>query len=102
MTNEERSLVDSFVACNLSFFIGHLSFCKSFSAFSADVRKNVAPASSRQTVRLTRKELSRPTCRRDVGATIFPHALRLCCAVFHARPVKTKDFMTVASGNTLL
>src|SRR5206468_11150346 len=24
------------------------------------------------------------------------------CAVFHARPVKTKDFMTVASGNTLL
>src|SRR5438132_6544073 len=26
MTNEERSFVDSFVACNLSFFIGHLSF----------------------------------------------------------------------------
>src|SRR6266516_6086739 len=104
MTNEERTFVDSFVACNLSFFIGHLScvICKSFSASSADVRKNVAPASRRQTVRLTRKELSRPTCRRDAGATNLPHALRHCCAVFHARPVKTKDFMTVASGNTLL
>src|SRR5947208_17017315 len=81
MTNEERSFVDSFVACNLSFLIGHLSsfvICKSFSAFSADVRKNVAPASRRHTVRLTRKELSRPTYRRDAGATTFPHALRHC------------------------
>src|SRR6266516_4773621 len=83
MTNEQRSFVDSFVACDLSFFIGHLSFviCKSFSSFSADVRKNVAPASSRQTVRLTRKELSRPTCLRDAGAAIFHHALRHCVSL---------------------
>src|SRR5437762_7243507 len=40
-------------------------------------RKNVAPASSRQTVLLTQKELSRLTCRRDAGSTILSHDLRL-------------------------
>src|SRR5437773_6296985 len=33
--------------------------------------RNVAPASSRQTVLLTQKELSRLNCRRDAGATIL-------------------------------
>src|SRR6266566_2574456 len=45
---------------------------------SVVVRKNVSPASSRQTVLLTQKELSRLTCRRDAGATILSHDLRLC------------------------
>src|SRR5438876_5875019 len=49
----------------------------SSSAASAVVRKNVAPASSRQTVLLTQKELSRLTCRRDAGATILSHDLCL-------------------------
>src|SRR5437667_4710424 len=44
---------------------------------SAVVRKNVAPASSRQTVLLTQRELSRLTCRRDAGATILSHDLCL-------------------------
>src|SRR5947209_10581667 len=72
--------------CHCSFFIGHLLFvgkilasCHGLpSAFSAVVRKNVAPASSRQTVLLTQKELSRLTCRRDAGATILSHDPRLC------------------------
>ena len=33
-------------------------------------------------VLLTQKELTRLTCRRDAGATIFPHVLRLCGDVF--------------------
>jgi len=53
-----------------------------FSANSAVVRKNVAPASSRQTVLLTQKELSRLTCRRDAGATILSHDPRLCGEIF--------------------
>src|SRR5437870_13191924 len=60
--------------------ICHWSFAKSLS--SAVVRKNVAPASSRQTVLLTQKELSRLTCRRDAGATILSHDQRLCGEIF--------------------
>src|SRR5207245_6481791 len=56
---------------------GEDSYSRATSALSAVVRKNVAPASSRQTVLLTQKELSRLTCRRDAGATILSHDL-LC------------------------
>src|SRR5204862_7819719 len=52
------------------------------SAISAVARKNVAPASSRQTVLLTQKGLSRLTCRRDAGATILSHDPCLCGEVF--------------------
>src|SRR5438552_18802549 len=65
------------VIFHLSLVICHFSFAKSVSAFSAVVRKNVAPASSRHTVLLTQKELSRLTCRRDAGATILSHDLPL-------------------------
>src|SRR5438128_12152843 len=73
------------VIFHLSLVICHFSFAKSFSAVSAVVRKNVAPASSRQTVLLTQKELSRLTCRRDAGATILSHDQRLCGEAFGSR-----------------
>src|SRR5437762_11644936 len=76
MTNDQEKSEVRTTNGHLSFFIFHLSFAKSLS--SAVVRKNVAPASSRQTVLLTQKELSRLTCRRDAGATILSHDLRLC------------------------
>src|SRR6266516_7531410 len=63
----------SLVICHFADAICHCSF-----AIYAVVRKNVAPASSRHTVLLTQKELSRLTCRRDAGATILSHDLRLC------------------------
>src|SRR5207249_10051680 len=66
----------------LSGYAGHAGSWKralpGTSPASAVVRKNVAPASSRQTVLLTQKQLSRLTCRRDAGATILSHDLRLC------------------------
>src|SRR5439155_18587755 len=62
----------SLVICHFADAICHCSF-----AISAVVRKNVAPASSRHTVLLTQKELSRLTCRRDAGATIISHDLCL-------------------------
>src|SRR6266487_1221129 len=62
----------SLVICHFADAICHCSF-----AISAVVRKNVAPASSRHTVLLTQKELSRLTCRRDAGATILSHDRRL-------------------------
>src|SRR5216117_509440 len=89
MTNRSQKSGQRKAICHFSFIIGHWSFAKSLA--SAVVRKNVAPASSRQTVLLTQKELSRLTCRRDAGATILSHDLRLCgkillaglgCAVF--------------------
>src|SRR5438876_8455809 len=76
MTNRSQKSGQRTAICHFSFIIGHWSFAKSLS--SAVVRKNVAPASSRQTVLLTQKELSRLTCRRDAGATILSHDLRLC------------------------
>src|SRR5216117_3301530 len=78
MTNRSQKSRQRTAICHFSFVIGHWSFGKSFSAVSAVVRKNVAPASSRQTVLLTQKELSRLTCRRDAGATILSHDQRLC------------------------
>src|SRR5213593_2939710 len=79
MTNRSQKSVQRTAICHFSLVICHLSlFAKSRSACSAVVRKNVAPASSRQTVLLTQKELSRLTCRRDAGATILSHDLRLC------------------------
>src|SRR5256884_1685022 len=77
MTNRSQKSRQRTAICHFSFVIGHWSFGKSFSAVSAVVRKNVAPASSRQTVLLTQKELSRLTCRRDAGATILSHDPRL-------------------------
>src|SRR5881398_1400194 len=62
----------SLVICHFADAICHCSF-----AISAVVRKNVASASSRHTVLLTQKELPRLTCRRDAGATILSHDLRL-------------------------
>src|SRR5213592_3501735 len=70
----------SLVICHFADAICHCSF-----AISAVVRKNVAPASSRQTVLLTQKELSRLTCRRDAGATILSHDQRLCGEAFGSR-----------------
>src|SRR5207247_5215284 len=64
-----------------------------FSANSAVVRKNVAPASSRQTVLLTQKELSRLTCRRDAGATILSHDPRLCGEIFWLRLCGAREFV---------
>src|SRR5438552_4428622 len=75
MTNRSQKSGQRTAICHFSFIICHWSFAKSLS--SAVVRKNVAPASSRQTVLLTQKELSRLTCRRDAGATILSHDLRL-------------------------
>src|SRR6266487_1532406 len=85
MTNRSQKSRQRTAICHFSFVIGHWSFGKSFSAVSAVVRKNVAPASSRQTVLLTQKELSRLTCRRDAGATILSHDLRLCGECFGLR-----------------
>src|SRR5207247_10035977 len=82
MTNRSQKSRQRTAICHFSFVIGHWSFGKSFSAVSAVVRKNVAPASSRQTVLLTQKELSRLTCRRDAGATILSHDQRLCGEAF--------------------
>src|SRR5437762_11339772 len=78
MTNRSQKSVQRTAICHFSLVICHLSlFAKSRSACSAVVRKNVAPASSRQTVLLTQKELSRLTCRRVAGATILSHDLCL-------------------------
>src|SRR6266516_1814746 len=76
MTNRSQKSGERTAICHFSFVIGHLSF--SFSALSAVVRKNGALDSSRHTVLLTQQELSRLTCRRDAGATILSHDLRLC------------------------
>src|SRR2546430_652277 len=70
MTNS----ISSRAICHWSFLILQNPFLR----LSAVVRKNAAPASSRQTVLLTQKELSRLTCRRDAGATILSHDPRLC------------------------
>src|SRR5947199_10455354 len=86
MTNRSQKSVQRTAICHFSLVICHLSlFAKSRSACSAVVRKNVAPASSRQTVLLTQKELSRLTCRRDAGATILSHDQRLCGEAFGLR-----------------
>ena len=69
----------------LRFVIFHWSGAKSLSAGSAgsaDMRRNVALASSRQTVLLTQKELSRLTCPATRAATNFPRALRFCGEIF--------------------
>src|SRR5213080_759101 len=76
MTNRSQRSGQRTAICHFSLVIGHFSLC--VLCVSAVVRKNVAPASSRQTVLLTQKELSRLTCRRDAGATILSHDLRLC------------------------
>src|SRR5438046_4250319 len=87
MTNRSQKSVQRTAICHFSLVICHLSlFAKSRSACSAVVRKNVAPASSRQTVLLTQKELSRLTCRRDAGATILSHDRRLRGETFGVWP----------------
>src|SRR5436309_6415414 len=80
MTNRSQRSGQRTAICHFSLVIGHFSLC--VLCVSAVVRKNVAPASSRQTVLLTQKELSRLTCRRDAGATILSHDQRLCGEVF--------------------
>src|SRR5436309_13549897 len=47
MTNRSQKSRQRTAICRFSFVIGHWSFGKSFSAVSAVVRKNVAPASRR-------------------------------------------------------
>src|SRR5438067_4925927 len=47
MTNRSQQSRQRTAICRFSFVIGHWSFGKSFSAVSAVVRKNVAPASRR-------------------------------------------------------
>src|SRR5437867_2041881 len=83
MTNRSQRSGQRTAICHFSLVIGHFSLC--VLCVSAVVRKNVAPASSRQTVLLTQKELSRLTCRRNAGATILSHDLRLCGECFWLR-----------------
>jgi len=54
-------------------FFGCGSAALWISVASVVVRKNVAPASSRQRSCWPKRELSRLRCRRDAGATIFSH-----------------------------
>jgi len=104
MTNEERSFVDSFVACNLSFFIiCHLQIflcvlCGREKKCSAGFPPANGPVDAKGVI-----QAHMPARRRRYDFSSRSATLRVFgCAVFHARPVKTEDFMTVASGNTLL
>src|SRR5205809_7161641 len=83
MTNRSQRSGQRTAICHFSLVIAHFSLC--VLCVSAVVRKNVAPASGRQTVLFTQKALSRLTCRRDAGATILPHALVVCGGCFWFR-----------------
>src|SRR5947208_14125494 len=61
--------------CYRSFVIGHLTHRRHY--LGGREKKCIAGFQPAKVV-LTQKELSRLRCRRDAGATIFSHDLRLC------------------------
>src|SRR5207247_3269692 len=65
-------------SCHRSFFIGHWSLVIFFLCALCGREKKCIAGFQPAKVVLTQKELSRLRCRRDAGATIFSHDLRLC------------------------
>src|SRR5213592_2844207 len=73
MTNRSQTSGQRTAICHFSLVIGHF-LSLSLSGLEKKCSVGFQPAK----VLLTQKELSRLTCRRHAGATIFSHDQRLC------------------------